>query len=450
MKILITGGTGLVGSELGKALVEKGHELFVVTRNTKSSSYRCPYPHQAISWDLENYSKELGEIDGVIHLAGANVSDQRWTESYKKKILESREKTTKSLIDAIKKYGKNMKFFVSTSAVGYYGDSDEVLHEDSPSGEGFLAEVCKKWEAPIKDQLGEKIRWVILRVGVVFSEKGGALEKMVAPIQAGVGGALGDGKQYISWIDIDDLVNMYIFAAEQEIRGIYNAVAPDPVQNKELMKIIANQLNRSLLMSVPEFALKIAVGEMAQTLLESQKVSSEKIRKENFKFNYLTARDSIAERVFQLQPFERRKIYEVWLPKSPEEVFTFFSDEKNLEKITPDWLNFYVVGKSTDDIGKGTLIDYKLKLQGMPLRWRTEIDTWDPPNSFSDHQLKGPYKKWHHTHIFKSLGGGTLMKDQVDFSLPLGPLGLLAAGHKVQNDVEKIFRHRNQQIRSHF
>lgn len=450
MKILITGATGLVGTQLGLELVRKGHEIIVVSRTPATTVYKCPFPHTSISWNFADHQDVFAELDAIVHLAGKGIADGRWTESFKKQIYSSRVETTRQLVEATNTFAKNLKTFISSSAIGIYPFSDQPAKEDDASGEQFLAKVCEDWEQPVHQDLQKNIRAVLLRIGVVLSEDGGALDKIVPAIKAG-GGHLGSGQQVMSWIDIDDLVGMFMFSLENEsMSGPYNAVAPNPVTNKELTHVIAKELGQNILLPAPSVALRMIVGEMAQTLLSSQAVSSEKIENAGYQFKYHRAEESITKRVLKLKSNEFRKVYQTWLPGTLGDVFRFFSDEMNLEKITPPELHFQVIGKNTDRIESGTLIDYNLKLSGIPFGWRTKILDWDPPKRFTDTQLKGPYKKWHHTHYFETLGEGVLMTDIVDYMIPLGLLGRLAAGWKVHRDVEKIFDFRNKEIRKYF
>lgn len=445
MKILITGGTGMVGKELGKKLAANGHELFVLTRNREKAKLQCPYPQSPITWDELESSPVISELDCIVNLAGANVNGKRWSKSYKQEIYDSRVKNTRQLVDLANSKGKNLKSFISTSAVGIYGEADDkIVDEDYSKSYNFLGKVCQDWEAPISDL--EKTRSVILRVGIVMSEKGGALAEMVPPIQNGVGGCLGSGKQFMSWIDIDDLTDMYVFAIDNDITGVYNATAPNPASNREISETIAERLNVRLGPSVPYFALRIAVGEVAPHLVESQKIGSTKIQNKGFQFKYKKIEDCIKERVPQLKGTEKRFIFEQWVPKAKEEIFPFFAEAKNLESITPPSLNFRITSVSSDTISQGTEINYKLKIDGVPVKWKTLIKDWNPPHMFSDNQEKGPYSKWYHIHKFEDLAGGTLMTDQVDFKIPLGVVGYLAAAWKVLGDVKNIFDFRRKKI----
>ena len=401
MKILISGATGLVGSELGKKLAGQGHEIVVLTRNPEKAQKTCPFPHQALSWSDLDSSEETKDLDAIIHLAGAGIFDKRWTASFKEQIRSSRVDTTESLVTLANRT-PSIKAFVSTSAVGIYGEADDKpVLEDNPQSYSFLGKVCQEWEEPV--QKIKSARAVILRVGIVLSDKGGALEKMVPPIQAGFGGPLASGKQWMSWIDVDDLVDMYDFALNQNISGVFNAVAPNPVQNKTLTQVIAKHLGKSAFLPAPYPALRLVLGEVAPHLIESQTISSHKIEKAGFQFKYPEVKASVEKRVPKLSGHEKRFIFEQWVPRPREEVFDFFSEAKNLEQITPDSLNFKILDTSTEGIEKGTVINYKLKIDGIPIRWRTLITEWDPPHHFADNQEKGPYSKWYHVHRFEEL-----------------------------------------------
>ncbi len=446
MNVLISGGTGLVGSELGKALVVKGHQVFILTRSKKKANKQCPFPQTALSYEELETHPVLKSLDHIINLAGANLTDRRWNNDFKKLIRSSRVQTTEQLVRLATEKCPQLKSFVSTSAIGIYGNTgDEIVDEDHPLSYDFLGQVCQDWEAPISN-LNKDIRPVILRVGIVFSEKGGALKEMVPPIQAGVGGPLASGNQFMSWIDIEDLVNMYVYAIESSIRGTFNAVGPQAESNNDITQTIATHLGVKTLINVPFFALRMIVGEMAAHLVESQKISSKKIQDQGFHFQCRKMQDSIVKRVPVLKNMQRRKIFEQWVPKSKEELFPFFSDAYNLEKITPDKLNFQILSVSSNPVQEGTLIKYKLRIDGVPVGWTTLIKEWNPPHHFVDNQEKGPYKKWFHFHKFEELAGGTLMTDQVDLEIPLGKLGFGAASWKVLRDVDMIFNYRRDVI----
>jgi len=296
-KILITGGTGLIGSRLTELLVQKGHKVCHLSRSPGKNDIVPTF-----KWDVVNqtiHADALKDVDTIIHLAGAGIADERWSKERKKVILESRTQSTQLLNTALKEHDHTVKSFISASAIGYYGyDSGGVVKkEDSRFGDDFLATVTKAWEAKA-DELSEahvKIRAVKIRIGIVLSEKGGALAEMSKPVKLFAGAPLGSGDQYMSWIHIDDLCNIFIHAAEnKKIKGIYNAVAPYPVTNKDLTKQIAKALGKPLFLpNVPSFVMKIMLGEMASMVLGGLKVSSEKIEESGFKFKFTDCESAV-------------------------------------------------------------------------------------------------------------------------------------------------------------
>jgi uncharacterized protein len=285
-KILITGASGLIGKRLTDLLLKKGYQVSHLSRSSKSG--RVP----SFVWDVdkgEMDSKALEGVDAIIHLAGAGVADKRWSKSRKEEILMSRVKSTELLYNTLLATPNTVKAVVSASAIGYYGfQSDEELTEESKQGSDFLAKVTNQWETEVGKLTDLKIRVVKLRIGIVLSEKGGALVEMAKPIRWGVGSPLGTGSQYISWIHLDDLCEMFIHAIDtDQMNGAFNAVTGNWVTNKEMTKAIAHELKRPLwLPNVPTFVLRIVVGEMAAIVLGGSKVSADKIKKTGFKFKY--------------------------------------------------------------------------------------------------------------------------------------------------------------------
>ncbi len=286
--VLVTGGTGLVGTRLTSLLIEKGCQVRYLSRNPGKVS-----EVESFSWDIDRQTideKALDGVDYIIHLAGAGVADKKWTTQRKKEILQSRTKSTEVLRSALANKDHQVKAFISASAVGYYGwDTGGVWKkEDSRFGDDFLATVTKSWEAEVDQVEKLGIRVAMLRIGIVLSDKGGALKELTKPIKWGAGAALGKGDQYMSWIHLDDLCKMFIHALENDtIQGIYNAVAPNPVTNKELSKLSAKVLGKPFFLpNVPGFVLKLALGEMASMVLGGNRVSSEKIQNDGFTFTY--------------------------------------------------------------------------------------------------------------------------------------------------------------------
>ena len=293
--VLITGGTGLVGKALTQKLLEKGYTVIVLTRKLPTSDL---LEKKEISYALWNVKKQTIDIaavqkaDHIIHLAGAGVVDKKWTAAYKKEIQDSRTKSSELIIDTLKKNQNKVKVVVSASAIGWYGPDTipvKPFVETDKADNSFLGETCKLWEQSIEpvQQLGKRL--VKLRTGIVLSNEGGALTEFKKPLQVGVAGILGNGKQVVSWIHIDDLCKLYIDAIENaDLHGAYNAVAPLPVTNEVLTITLAKEMRgRSFISAhVPEFALKIMLGDRSIEVLKSTTVSCEKIQQTGFDFLY--------------------------------------------------------------------------------------------------------------------------------------------------------------------
>ncbi|MBC3758825.1 TIGR01777 family protein [Hyunsoonleella sp. SJ7] len=289
MRILITGATGMIGQEIVKLCHSKGYQInYLTTRKSKVSdneNYRGFYWNPN-SGELDTAC--FGGVDAIIHLAGATIS-KRWTSSYKKKVLDSRVDSTQLLINALKGESHQIKQIVSASAIGIYPSSmtnyyDQTHKEISDS---FLGQVTNAWEKAVDGFSQLNIGISKVRIGLVLSEKGGALKEMAKPIKYGVGAAFGNGKQWQSWIHIEDLSRLFVFLLEEKLSGIYNGVGPNPVSNSEMTKTIANVLNRPLFLpNIPKFFMKLVLGEMHIILFESQRVSSKKIESRGFVFKF--------------------------------------------------------------------------------------------------------------------------------------------------------------------
>ena len=272
MRVIVTGATGLVGRALIRSLLADGHEVTRLVRGG-AQGFRAPGT-AAVHWDPERGeidAKELEGHDAAVHLAGESIAEGRWDDEKKRRILESRVKGTRLVAEALAGLNEKPKVLVSASAVGFYGDrGDETVREESASGTDFLSEVCREWEKATLAASQAGLRVVHLRIGVVLSAEGGALPKMLTPFKLGVGGRVGSGRQYMSWITLDDLVAVIRRAIEDEsLRGPVNAVAPRPVTNAEFTKALGHVLGRPTIFPVPAFAARLAFGEMADALLLS-------------------------------------------------------------------------------------------------------------------------------------------------------------------------------------
>jgi uncharacterized protein (TIGR01777 family) len=450
MRILITGGSGFLGSQLVEALLRQGHEIILLTR--KSPTEFGPTPYTVVTWPTADKAHEnlILNCDAVINLAGESLANGRWTSSKKQKIERSRIHFTHDLIDVLAGSTK-LHTFLSASAIGFYGHrKTEVLDESSHVGEGYLAEVCKMWEDAALALKRENLRTVLLRTGVVLGRGNGFLQEMEGLYKNHLGGVVGSGDQVLSWIHVEDWVRAVQFCLEKKsISGPVNLVAPEPINNRSFATLYSELIGSKLQMPAPEIAVRLALGEKAAIALDSQNVRPKVLTENLFKFNF----PYLDKALIDLYDYEKQghHVYEyfqdsTWLPYDIKKVFNFFSDAQNLPKITPPEMNFEVVKMSTSEMGTNTLIDYTLKVRGLPMKWRTQILDWEPPRRFTDTQLKGPYSRWHHTHTFESLAGGTLMKDTVHYQLPLGFLGRAFGVSMVRKDVGKIFEYRAVKI----
>lgn len=299
MKICITGATGFVGKPLCASLIHDGHELIILSRDPASARVSLDLSADYRSWDPEQALAPLNSddaIDAIVHLAGHPVATSRWTRAMKNKIRDSRVVGTKNLVAAVKQLTTPPKIFVSASAIGFYGDrGDELLHEMSPVGSGFLPEVCRDWEDASRHHGIPGMRWAALRIGIVLARGGGALEKMLPPFRLGLGGPFGMGKRWMSWIHRDDLVALFRYVlAHETCAGIVNAVAPHVISNADFTKALAHALRRPAILPVPTPIIHLLFGEMASVLLASARVAPQAALNKGFAFRYPDITDALA------------------------------------------------------------------------------------------------------------------------------------------------------------
>jgi|SRR5947209_10411425 len=301
LKILLTGASGLVGSALAPLLAREGHQVIKLRRR--------PHPAESVEplWDPDAGRIELtsaGPLDAVIHLAGENIA-QRWTAAAKTRIHNSRVEATNLLTQALVRAPQLPKIFISASATGYYGNrAEELLDEQSAPGTGFLTEVCRGWETATKAATGHGVRVVNLRLGIVLSPKGGALGKMLPPFRFGLGGRLGNGHQYWSWIAMDDLLSVIRHVLVNDaLSGPVNAVSPNPVTNEEFTRTLGAVLGRPTFLTVPHLAVKLAFGEMAEeTMLASCRVRPARLEKTGFAFQFPKLEGALRHHLSTQQP----------------------------------------------------------------------------------------------------------------------------------------------------
>jgi uncharacterized protein (TIGR01777 family) len=287
-RVLITGGTGLIGRQLNYRLKQGGYEVALLGRSKRSDSDTLFY-----SWDPDQNKVDrdaINNCDYIIHLAGANIGAKRWTSKRRDEIISSRVKSIELIFNNLSKSNPRLKAFISASATGYYGaiTTGKIFSETDPPAGDFLGQVCEKWEDAADKFSPAGIRTVKLRTGVVLSKQGGALAKLRRPVQWGVGSAIGSGSQYMPWIHLDDLCAMYIYALENvKIKGAYNAVAPEQVTNKAFTRQLARVLHKPFWFpNIPASLMRLLFGRMAVMLLEGSRVSSDKIETAGFSFLY--------------------------------------------------------------------------------------------------------------------------------------------------------------------
>ncbi|MGM0589903.1 MAG: TIGR01777 family oxidoreductase [Bacteroidota bacterium] len=299
MNILITGGTGFIGTYLSDYLLKQGYYLRIVSRHPDEHKKEAAKNYSFVGWD-DQLAESMAWADVVINLAGANFFDQRWTDEIKTRIYDSRIESTKKLVEAMRETSSEHRpeLFISGSAVGYYGNTPggEVADEAYPSGEDFLAQVCVDWEHASKPAQALGVRVVNPRIGIALEEDGGALSEMLLPFKLFVGGAIGDGTQYMPWIHMHDLVRGLWFPVEAEtMNGPYNLCAPNPVTMNELADALGAALHRPSWLKVPTFALRIAWGEVSDFLTASLNVVPQKLLEHGFDFHFLDVEDAVTE-----------------------------------------------------------------------------------------------------------------------------------------------------------
>ncbi|MDB4061723.1 TIGR01777 family oxidoreductase [Vicingaceae bacterium] len=293
-KVLLGGGSGLVGKRLNQLLTAKGYDVWILSRSSKGKK-------NTIEWDVKNQqldSSAIADFNHIINLTGAGIVDEPWTDERKKEIIDSRVKSTELLSKSISQNSNKPVSFVSASAVGYYGfvTGESFFKETDEAGTDFLAETCKLWEQSTDSIKKLDIPIALVRIGIVLDKNGGALKEMAKPVKLFAGAALGTGKQYLPWIHIEDLCRMFIHAMENKLEGPFNAGAPNQVNNKTFTKVLAKVLNRPFFLpNVPAFVMKLLLGTRALLVLEGSRVSPEKIEQTGFKFEFTKLEEALRE-----------------------------------------------------------------------------------------------------------------------------------------------------------
>jgi len=296
--IIMTGATGLIGTSLFRELLLRGYRVTVLTRHPQRAKLQLPGADRTLLWApgiAGEWQRVLNGVDAVIHLAGESIGAKRWSEPFKQHLIESRVMGTRSIVEAISQTRHKPAVFISSSAVGYYGDTSETpVDEASSAGTDFLSRICIAWEHEAFEASAHDIRVVTVRTAVALDAHDGALPRMLTPIKYFVGGSFGDGRQWFPWIHLKDLVRIYLYVLETEtLYGAVNAVAPGHVRNREFIRQLARTVKRPAWLTVPGFLLRLVVGGFAETLLGGQKVIPKKLSESGFQFHFETLADAL-------------------------------------------------------------------------------------------------------------------------------------------------------------
>lgn len=469
MRTVVLGATGFIGRALVLGLQGKGHQVSALARSPAKARAVLPAGVEIVDFGDDDATRAaIAGADAVVNLAGESIAGKRWTKRRKQRLVASRVGATERLVDAIAARPRALPVLVSASAIGYYGDrGDTELDDSSTPGTDFLASLCRAWEAAA--QRAAATRVVITRFGIVLGRDGGALEPLLRITRWGLGGPLAGGAHWVSWIHLEDLIAALLRTIEDpRVTGPLALVAPHPVRQRELASALGAALDRSARLPTPRFALSLALGEASTMLLASQRVIPRALLATGFRHRFRsleTALDDLLDDDVEVERAHlgalpdaeylarRRPRYTLHarteLDAPLAEVFPFFSAPANLAALTPRALAFEIVDHA-GEIDRSTVIDYKIRVAGVPMRWRTRIERWLPGQMFVDSQERGPYRAWWHEHRFVERDGKTIMEDIVHYAPPLGLLGAIANKLFVERMLRRIFNFRRSAIRLRF
>jgi uncharacterized protein (TIGR01777 family) len=476
MRILVTGATGFVGHALVMRLLGAGHQVIAVSRSAGRARERLGAGPEVASLpdSASGFADLVSGCDAVVNLAGESVVSGRWTRKRKRALRTSRVTLTENLVAGMSRAKNPPRVLISASAIGIYGDrGSETVSEDSDLAGDFLANLCRDWEAAALAAREHGARVTCLRIGIVLGRYGGAVDKLLPIFTAGLGGRLGSGKQFMSWIHLDDLVDLMLAAlTDSRFSGPINAVSPSPVDNRQFSAALAAAVGSKSRFPVPAVALKLRFGQAAQPLLASQRVVPSRLQDLQHHFRHPQLRSALDElcaedptisvgsadeigelpgsRYLESRRPRYRLAQRTVIPAPIDQVFEFFSKAENLGAITPPDMAFAIKTPTPISMKSDQTIDYTIRLGPVPMRWRTVIETWEPGRRFVDSQAKGPYRCWWHEHRFIPDGESTIMEDQVLYKPPLGPLGWLANRLLIGRMLRRIFTYRSYVIAQRF
>lgn len=473
MRITLTGATGLVGRALVPALQRRGHTVVAWVRSAERARARLGADVVLVQDDGTDarLQEALTGADAVVNLAGESVMGGRWTARRRATLRTSRVDLTARVVAAMRALPQAPGVLISGSAVGFYGNQgDRLLREDRAPGTDFLATLCRDWEAAA-NAASDLCRVVTLRTGVVLARDGGALPLMTPAFRLGFGGATGNGRQFMSWIHLHDLVEIIVRALDDpRYAGPINAVAPSAVRATDFAHAVGMALRRPVWAPLPAIVLRAVLGDAAGVLLDSQGAHPGRLMDCEFAWRFRTLGPALADLLrpdvsVSIQPVDparvpthpylaaRRPRYvlssSTTVAASLAETFPFFSKPENLGLITPSSMQFLITNRPTA-ISANAVIDYRIRVSGVPMMWRTRITSWEPDTRFVDTQESGPYRSWYHEHTFRAEGDCTVMEDRVYYAPPFGLLGRLAHVLVVKRMLLGIFQYRQDVIRLRF
>ena len=478
MKVIITGATGFIGSELVSFLRGKGHSVTAMVRNPEKASEQLGAGVSLLTFgdSDDELASAFEETDAIVNLTGRPLAPTRWSKSKKRDFYESRVGVTERIVSIMESCETPPATLISASAVGYYGDrGNEEITEQSKIGQSYLSELCDSWEKAALKAQNFGTRVCMLRLGVVLGRESGFLNQMSLPFEMGVGSYVGDGGQWVPWIHYFDLLRIIDFTInDEDIFGPINCTAPNPVTSKCFSQCLAKILGAKIVIGLPSFCLKLVFAEGETVLTNSQNALPNSLLRRNFKFTYGELEAALLEecapagvninRVDSMEePFDPSTKYSKKLSKadykietsvkldvSREAAFAFFSSPFNLGSATPKWMEFHIT-ESPLEVLEGSEFEYKIKLGILPVKWRTEIVKWTPDDLFIDYQKKGPYSLWWHQHRIVADGDSSCrMEDKVLYKVPGWILGRFLHKYLIKSLLLRIFSYRNKVIQMRF